>query len=407
MKTLIGKAAVVVPIGLAGLLLVVLLSPHARQPQQPEPAPSTVSETLDSREQPAPTEVAIINESQASFATVVVTRTSRFLWPASGPISSYFGLGHPNGIDIALDVNADSPIFASASGLVQFAGGDACCEYGLYVVLDHDNEMSTLYGHLSRVDVAEGQRVQQGQQLGLGGSTGKADGKHLHYELLSGASWVDPLRYLPYQRDAIGLTETSSCAGKMIALTPDSHVTLDFASATLAGFALDTAMLEAAGISQVLEIQDGRPDSPLEVSFDVPPLARANGEVRGYQLKLDFSKDGLSEFLTCKMSLATNRTLPNPPVARIEVLRGTPTPRPPTPTPSPTPTPTPITLYKVLTPQASPTPGKRTPTPAAAADGEVRPAAPPPVPPTRTGAAPAQSKSPTPVPTKPKPVHFE
>jgi murein DD-endopeptidase MepM/ murein hydrolase activator NlpD len=120
-----------------------------------------------------------------------------FVWPATGPISSYFGPSHPLGIDIDLFANPNEPIVAAAAGKVTFAGGDTCCSYGLYVIIDHGNGYSTLYGHLSQINVAAGQTVAQGQVLGLGGRTGYATGNHLHFEVRINGAVIDPLSVLP------------------------------------------------------------------------------------------------------------------------------------------------------------------------------------------------------------------
>jgi len=120
-----------------------------------------------------------------------------FLWPVSGPISSYYGPGHPLGIDIDLYSNEGIPIGAAKAGTVSFAGGNACCSYGYYVVVDHGDGFQTLYGHFSDIAVSQGQYVEAGQLLGYGGSTGYATGTHLHFEVHYGGAIVDPLAYLP------------------------------------------------------------------------------------------------------------------------------------------------------------------------------------------------------------------
>ena len=86
-----------------------------------------------------------------------------------------------------------APITATADGRVLFAG-----ELGIYgncVLIDHGLGVTSLYGHLSRVDVAAGDRVTQGQTLGLSGSTGLAGGDHLHFAILVGTTYVDPLEW--------------------------------------------------------------------------------------------------------------------------------------------------------------------------------------------------------------------
>jgi murein DD-endopeptidase MepM/ murein hydrolase activator NlpD len=118
-----------------------------------------------------------------------------FIWPAQGWISSYFGRSHPLGIDIAFSGNP--PIVAAKAGTVTFAGGNACCSYGLYVIVDHGGGVTTLYGHFSSIAVSRGQWVAQGQTLGRGGRTGYATGPHLHFEVRVNGGVRNPLGYLP------------------------------------------------------------------------------------------------------------------------------------------------------------------------------------------------------------------
>jgi murein DD-endopeptidase MepM/ murein hydrolase activator NlpD len=122
-----------------------------------------------------------------------------FVWPVWGPISSYFGPAHPLGIDIDLYQDPNAPIGAAKAGIVTFAGGNECCSYGLYVIVDHGDGTSTLYAHLSQIAVVQGQQVSTGQLLGFGGRTGYATGNHLHFEVHIGDSVVDPLLFLPQE----------------------------------------------------------------------------------------------------------------------------------------------------------------------------------------------------------------
>lgn len=122
---------------------------------------------------------------------------SGFIWPASGNISSYFTAGHPLGIDIDFFGNPNQPVVAVAAGTVTFAGGNACCSYGYYVVVDHGNGVQTLYAHFSKYVVSIGERVAQGEVVGYGGRTGYATGNHLHFEVHVNGNVVNPLSYLP------------------------------------------------------------------------------------------------------------------------------------------------------------------------------------------------------------------
>ena len=114
-----------------------------------------------------------------------------------GEISSYFGPSHPLGIDIDLYHDPNADIKAARAGTVTYAGGDACCSYGLYVIIDHGNGLTTLYAHLSDIDVEVGDKVAQGEKIGEGGRTGYATGNHLHFEMRLDGNVMDPLLYLP------------------------------------------------------------------------------------------------------------------------------------------------------------------------------------------------------------------
>ncbi len=87
-----------------------------------------------------------------------------------------------NGVDLSSTYGAD--VFASSAGTVIIArNGGWNGGYGSYVVVDHGNGVQTLYAHLSRVVVAQGGRVTQGQVIGALGNSGKSTGPHLHFEV--------------------------------------------------------------------------------------------------------------------------------------------------------------------------------------------------------------------------------
>ena len=118
----------------------------------------------------------------------------RLVWPASGPLTSFFGPDHPLGMDIG---QSEGSVVAATDGLVLFAGGDSCCSYGLFVVVESPDGITTVYGHLESITVAQGQKVRQGQPLGEVGCTGHCYGTHLHFEVIEGGARHNPLSYLP------------------------------------------------------------------------------------------------------------------------------------------------------------------------------------------------------------------
>jgi len=95
---------------------------------------------------------------------------------------------HP-GLDIA--VSSDSYVRASGAGTVVDVGDDQV--YGRFVVLDHGDGYTTLYGHASLTLVTRGQRVRQNEVIALSGSTGRSTAPHLHFEVLLNGEAVDPL----------------------------------------------------------------------------------------------------------------------------------------------------------------------------------------------------------------------
>ena len=124
-------------------------------------------------------------------------------WPGSAVMSRFAELRNYSleqrpvstarhyGFDLASTARA--PIPASAAGRVVFAG-----ELGIYgqcVILGHGLGLSSLYAHLSRIDVDPGEDVAQGAILGASGTTGLAGGDHLHFALLVGDTYVNPLEW--------------------------------------------------------------------------------------------------------------------------------------------------------------------------------------------------------------------
>ncbi|MFA5966435.1 MAG: M23 family metallopeptidase [Sphingomonas sp.] len=117
--------------------------------------------------------------------------------PVAGRVSSGFGMRmHPllhymrmhRGMDIAAAWG--TPIHAAMDGIVQFAGRSA--GYGNFVKLASAGGIGTGYGHMSRIAVRSGQRVNQGEVIGYVGSTGLSTGPHLHWEVWKNGVSVNP-----------------------------------------------------------------------------------------------------------------------------------------------------------------------------------------------------------------------
>ena len=99
--------------------------------------------------------------------------------------------GH-KGVDLAGPTG--TPIRATADGVVSRA--EWFSSYGLYISLEHGGSLQTRYGHMSRLNVAAGQRVRKGDVIGYVGSTGRSTGPHLHYEVRIAGAAVNPVPYM-------------------------------------------------------------------------------------------------------------------------------------------------------------------------------------------------------------------
>ncbi|MBR2895434.1 MAG: peptidoglycan DD-metalloendopeptidase family protein, partial [Oscillospiraceae bacterium] len=128
-----------------------------------------------------------------------------YIWPvtASRRITSNYGgrdtgikgaSTNHKGVDIG-GVGYNSKIVAAKAGIVVTSAYSS--SYGNYVVISHGAGNTTLYAHMSSRSVKEGDRVNQGQVIGVSGSTGISSGPHLHYEIVENGSRVDPKKYLP------------------------------------------------------------------------------------------------------------------------------------------------------------------------------------------------------------------
>jgi murein DD-endopeptidase MepM/ murein hydrolase activator NlpD len=139
------------------------------------------------------------------------------LWPIEGRVASSFGEREDpfngegafhSGIDI--DAPYGTPVRAAAEGDV--VGAATVSGYGKEVVLDHGHELSTIYGHLSGIEVVSGQHVTRGQVIGYVGQSGRATGPHLHYEVRVHNVPVNPHKYLrtTYAQEELGSISVAS-----------------------------------------------------------------------------------------------------------------------------------------------------------------------------------------------------
>jgi murein DD-endopeptidase MepM/ murein hydrolase activator NlpD len=130
----------------------------------------------------------------------LVDPTYRYASTADGTREPHHGVEFQNA--------SGTPVHAAADGTVIFAGPDEAAVYapwgnfyGNLVVIEHANELFTLYAHLSKIDVATGQNVFAGAEIGEVGRTGGAIGSHLHFEVRQG----DPEDYFATQNPELWL----------------------------------------------------------------------------------------------------------------------------------------------------------------------------------------------------------
>lgn len=120
----------------------------------------------------------------------------QLVWPLIGEITSSFGVRASgefhHGIDIAGSYG--EPVRAAERGAVDFVGEMPC--YGCTVILDHGLGEKTLYAHLQEALVKAGDFVEKGEVIGKVGSSGRATGPHLHFEVRVDGRAVDPLPFL-------------------------------------------------------------------------------------------------------------------------------------------------------------------------------------------------------------------
>ena len=123
-----------------------------------------------------------------------------YVSPLDGALTSGFGWREdPNtgeeafhtGLDLAADEG--TPFACFADGTVGVVGESTVL--GKYLTVRHADGYETLYAHCSKITVSSGQSVLRGDTLGAVGATGNATGAHLHFELLSGSKYLDPIVY--------------------------------------------------------------------------------------------------------------------------------------------------------------------------------------------------------------------
>ncbi len=153
-----------------------------------------------------PTSVTTVFTPPATSSSIPTTTTPSTTAPATGSasgsgvmvwptdlrvITQYYGWSH-TGIDVDCHFTHDN--YAADSGVVQYAGWKG--GYGYAVEINHGNGLVTRYGHHASMYVSAGETVSKGQAIGRCGTTGISTGTHLHFEVMSGGAFKNPLEYI-------------------------------------------------------------------------------------------------------------------------------------------------------------------------------------------------------------------
>ncbi len=141
---------------------------------------------------------ASVAAGAVGFSAEPVSAIPDFRWPVGGVLTDFFGSPRGNhlGFHTGVDFSAPTGTFvgASAAGVVIQAGWEGT--FGLLVTVDHGGGVLTRYGHLDHIDVWVGEAVAPGDLIGFVGNTGLSTGPHLHFEIIMGGTFVDPLIWL-------------------------------------------------------------------------------------------------------------------------------------------------------------------------------------------------------------------
>ncbi len=170
------------------------------QTKNQEKAYQQVISELEKRQQEISDEMAKIEEQlRTSFDPTLlpIKRSGVLNYPVASPrLSQEYGATRfaqrayktkfHNGVDFAASIG--TAVYAAEEGTVFSAGNNGKIQYGRYIVIKHPNNLATLYAHLSRQVVANGDTVTKGQLIGYSGNTGYSTGPHLHFTVFWGPS---------------------------------------------------------------------------------------------------------------------------------------------------------------------------------------------------------------------------
>lgn len=174
-----------------------------KKPSEREVAATAASASDDKRPEAASSRPRSAQRSKATATArrppreaVVMPKGAGVLsWPLRGVLYARFGKKgreQHDGIDLAAP--SGTPVKTARAGKVLYAGEQK--GYGLIVIIDHGDDLITLYAHNRDLRVKSGQRVRDGQVVATVGESGRTSGPHLHFEVRQRGIAVDPLKFL-------------------------------------------------------------------------------------------------------------------------------------------------------------------------------------------------------------------
>jgi murein DD-endopeptidase MepM/ murein hydrolase activator NlpD len=153
-----------------------------------------------------------IENLKDTLSVVIADSHCGFQFPHPGKVNSTFGWRKGrvhSGIDLQLEWG--DTVLAAFDGVVRVSKYHKA--YGNFIIIRHFNGLETLYAHLKKRDVLHGDTVLAGDLIGLGGSTGRSTGAHLHFETRFLGHPIDPEVFIDFENRCLKSTVTQIHAG--------------------------------------------------------------------------------------------------------------------------------------------------------------------------------------------------
>ncbi|MCH5149389.1 MAG: M23 family metallopeptidase [Spirochaetales bacterium] len=154
-----------------------------------------------------PKQAAPVVQNTSNAARKNTVTSNIFSWPIKGAITSSYGQRSDpftgvkdfhTGLDIRGAMNTS--VKAPYDGTVAFTGWSNV--YGNFILIKHENNIVTMYGHLNEINVKKGENIKRGSIIGAVGTTGRSTGPHLHFEVLKNNKRENPLSFLMEKESA-------------------------------------------------------------------------------------------------------------------------------------------------------------------------------------------------------------